>query len=59
VGIPIGSTELGVGGLSPMPEISTTNPSAPTSIPGMPCSTTGITAMGTTPAIGGTFAGSC
>src|SRR3979490_3586030 len=29
VGIPMGSTELGVGGLSPLPSLLTPNPSAP------------------------------
>jgi hypothetical protein len=41
-----------------MPEIPTTNPSAPTSILGTPCSTTGIGAMGATPSTG-VASGSC
>src|SRR5262245_23534492 len=57
VGIPMGSTELGVGGLSPAPQIPTVNPSVPSSILTTPCSTTGIATMGTTS--GGTVAGSC
>jgi hypothetical protein len=57
VGIPMGSTELGVGGLSPLPQIPTVNPSAPSSILSTPCATTGIGAMGTT--TGGTLTGSC
>jgi hypothetical protein len=53
VGIPMGSTELGVGGVSPLPQIPTlnpsvppptllTNPSMPSATSGMPCSTTVI-----------------
>src|ERR1700730_10445257 len=47
VGVPLGSTELGAGGLSPVPSIPTTNPSmstltTPTSTFGtIPCPTTG------------------
>ena len=39
VGIPLGSTELGVGGLSPPPDVLTLNPTAPVSTSGVPCST--------------------
>jgi len=47
IGIPLGSTELGVGGLSPPPDVLTLNPSAPASTSGSPCltgapSTTGM-----------------
>src|SRR5262245_26554404 len=42
VGIPLGSTELNVGGLSPPPDVLTPNPSAPLSTLGMPCPTTGM-----------------
>jgi len=47
IGIPLGSTELGVGGLSPPPDVLTVNPSAPVSTSGIPCpsgapSTTGM-----------------
>jgi hypothetical protein len=41
-GIPLGSTELGGGGLSPMPQILTPNPSAPSPTLGTPCPTTGM-----------------
>ena len=41
VGIPLGSTELNVGGLSPPPDVLTPNPSAPLST-GTPCPTTGM-----------------
>lgn len=43
-GIPLGSTELGVGGLSPPPDILSPNPSAPSSIVGttIPCPPTGM-----------------
>jgi hypothetical protein len=47
IGIPLGSTELGVGGLSPPPVVLTPNPSAPQSTLGTttsPCPTTGISA---------------
>jgi hypothetical protein len=47
IGIPLGSTELGVGGLSPPPVILTPNPSAPQSTLGTttsPCPTTGMSA---------------
>jgi hypothetical protein len=46
IGIPMGSTELGVGGLSPMPQIPTPNPSAPTSTTTIPCATTGMSSSG-------------
>ena len=39
VGIPLGSTELGVGGLSPPPDVFTVNPTAPASSSGLPCPT--------------------
>ena len=39
VGIPLGSTELGVGGLSPPPDVLTVNPTAPVSTSGIPCPT--------------------
>ena len=55
IGIPLGSTELGGGGLSPMPQIlapnpsapsptlgTPFNPSAPSSTLGTPCPTTGM-----------------
>jgi hypothetical protein len=44
VGIPLGSTELGAGGLSPTPGSLTPNPSAPLSTSGStaPCQTTGM-----------------
>jgi hypothetical protein len=44
VGIPMGSTELGVGGVSPPPAITTPSPSAPVSTFGSttPCPTTGM-----------------
>jgi len=44
VGIPMGSTELGVGGVSPPPATPTPNPSAPVSTFGSttPCPTTGM-----------------
>src|SRR5262245_34848281 len=41
-GIPLGSTELNVGGLSPPPDVLTPNPSAPLSILGTPCPATGM-----------------
>ena len=41
-GIPLGSTELNVGGLSPPPDVLTPNPSAPLSTLGTPCPTTGM-----------------
>ena len=43
-GIPMGSTELGVGGVSPPPAIQAPNPSAPVSTFGSttPCPTTGM-----------------
>lgn len=40
-GISIGSTEFGVGGLSPMPQILNLDLSAPTSTAGTPCLTAG------------------
>jgi len=50
IGVPLGSTELGVGGLSPMPTIPSLNPmapslTAPTLTPGTPCPTTATTSM--------------
>ena len=39
VGIPLGSTELGVGGLSPPPDVLTVNPTPSASTSGIPCST--------------------
>ena len=39
VGIPLGSTELGVGGLSPPPDVFTVNPTASVSTSGIPCAT--------------------
>jgi len=42
VGIPLGSTELNVGGLSPPPDVLTPNPSAPLSTLGTPCPTIGM-----------------
>src|SRR5262249_2994908 len=49
--IPMGSTELGVGGVSPMPQIPTLNPSVPSSMllttPSMPSSTSGTSTSGT------------
>jgi hypothetical protein len=59
VGIPLGSTELGVGGLSPMPEIPSPNPSVPSPTLGAPCPTTGTAAMGATSSTSGTLFGSC
>ncbi len=53
LGIPLGSTELGVGGLSPPPDVLTPNPSAPLSTLGTPCPATG-----TSPAAG-MSSGSC
>jgi hypothetical protein len=41
-GIPLGSTELNVGGVSPPPDVLTPNPSAPLSTLGTPCPTTGM-----------------
>ena len=62
-GIPLGSTELGVGGLSPMPEILTPNPTAPVStLSGtVPCPTTGMSPItGASPTTGmSTLSGSC
>ena len=54
IGIPMGSTELGAGGLSPIPTIPTPNPTAPsmtppTLAPGVPCATTGTTSTGGAP----------
>jgi hypothetical protein len=51
LGIPLGSTELGVGGLSPPPDVSST-PSAPLSTFGTPCPTG-------TPAATAMSSGSC
>jgi hypothetical protein len=48
IGIPLGSTELGVGGISPPPTILTPNPSAPQSTLGTTTGTIGTTTMGTT-----------
>jgi hypothetical protein len=59
VGIPLGSTELGVGGLSPMPDVLSPNPSAPLSTLGTTCPTTGAAAMGGTSSMSGTLSGSC
>jgi hypothetical protein len=63
VGIPLGSTELGVGGLSPMPEILTPNPTAPVStLSGpVPCPTAGMSpTTGASPTTGmSTFSSSC
>jgi hypothetical protein len=44
VGIPLGSTELGAGGLSPPPDVLTANPSVPLSTSGttFPCPTIGM-----------------
>jgi hypothetical protein len=39
VGVPLGSTELGVGGLSPPPDVLTVNPTAPAATSGLPCPT--------------------
>jgi hypothetical protein len=54
-GIPLGSTELGAGGLSPPPDVLTPNPSAPSSTIGatIPCPTTGMSPMS------GMSSGSC
>ncbi len=49
IGIPLGATELGVGGISPPPVILTPNPSAPQSTLGTttsPCPTTGMSVTG-------------
>lgn len=44
VGVPLGSTELGAGGLSPMPTIPTLNPAAPSStLSTVPCPTLEMT----------------
>jgi hypothetical protein len=63
VGIPMGSTELGAGGLSPVPAVPTTNPSMSTvttstsTMGTIPCPTTGLS---TTTATGmPTSSGSC
>jgi hypothetical protein len=61
-GIPMGSTELGAGGLSPPPAIVI--PSAPSSTTGSPSSTMGVpcaTSGATTSTAGGvsTSSGSC
>ena len=42
VGIPLGSTELGTGGLSPPPDVLTPNPSVPLSSQAVPCPLTGM-----------------
>jgi hypothetical protein len=42
LGIPLGSTELNVGGVSPPPDVLTPNPSGPLSTFGAPCPTTGM-----------------
>jgi hypothetical protein len=52
VGIPLGSTELGVGGLSPPPDVLTVNPTAPASASGLPCPTAA-------PSTTGMSSGSC
>jgi hypothetical protein len=57
IGIPMGSTELGVGGLSPMPQILNPNLSTPSATVGTPCSTTGTATVGTT--MSGTLSGPC
>jgi len=48
VGIPLGSTELGAGGLSPPPDLSIANPSAPVSTQGSiaPCVAPGTAVAG-------------
>jgi hypothetical protein len=47
VGIPLGSTELGTGGLSPLPDITlqSQSPVAPTGTSTVPCPTTGMSTM--------------
>ena len=52
LGIPLGSTELGVGGLSPPPDVLSSTPSAPLSTFGTPCPTG-------TPAATAMSSGSC
>jgi len=52
VGIPLGSTELGVGGLSPPPDVLTVDPTSPASTSGLPCPTGA-------PSTTGTSSGSC
>jgi hypothetical protein len=63
VGIPLGSTELGVGGLSPPPDVLTSNPSAPFSTLGgsTPCPSGSMPSGIGTSTTGGvsTFSGSC
>ena len=39
LGIPLGSTELGVGGLSPPPDVFTVSPTGSASTSGIPCAT--------------------
>ena len=56
VGIPMGSTELGVGGLSPLPSLLTPNPSAPlmtlTPLVGIPNPSAPVSTLGSTPTTG-------
>jgi hypothetical protein len=53
IGIPLGSTELSTGGLSPLPDITEqSQPSIVTSGTGIPCPTTGIPTITSTPAGG-------
>ena len=54
VGIPLGSTELGAGGLSPPPEDLTVNPSVPTStFGGTRCTSTGMSSSNGMSALSG------
>src|SRR3977135_1305208 len=56
VGIPMGSTELGAGGLSPLPGLLTPNPSAPlmtlTPLVGSPNPSAPVSTLGSTPTTG-------
>ena len=56
VGIPMGSTELGVGGLSPLPSLLTPNPSAPlmtmTPLVAIPNLSAPVSTLGSTPTTG-------
>ena len=56
VGIPMGSTELGAGGLSPLPGLLTPNPSAPlmtlTPLVGIPNPSAPVSTLGSTPTTG-------
>jgi hypothetical protein len=45
IGIPMDSTELGVGGLSPLPATPTPNPSAPSMTPLTSCTVTGTSVL--------------